>query len=47
MNNNTIFKPYTKPNKIGYLGWVEHKTMQTLIGYIRLDGSILRVEDIH
>ena len=43
---NTIIKYYQCPDKIGFNGWVEHKTMGILIGFVRLDGSLLRVEDI-
>ena len=43
---NTTIKYYKKHNEVGFKGWVEHKTMGTLIGFVRLDGSLLRVEDI-
>ena len=44
---NTTTKYYKNPLKVGFKGWVEHKTMGTLIGFVRLDGSLLRVENIH
>ena len=43
---NATIKYYQHPDKVGFKGWVEHKTMRTLIGFVRLDGSLLRVEDI-
>lgn len=43
---NKIIKYYKNPAKIRFKGWIEHKTMGTLIGFVRLDGSLLRVEDI-
>ena len=43
---NTIIKYYKNPLEVGFKGWVKHKTMRTLIGFVRLDGNLLRVEDI-
>ena len=43
---NTTIKYYKNPDKVRFKGWIEHKSMGTLIGFIRLDGSLLRVEDI-
>ena len=43
---NKIIKYYQHPDKVQFKGWVEHKTMGILIGFVRLDGSLLRVEDI-
>ena len=39
-------KLYQNPAKVGFKGWVEHKSMGTLIGFVKLNGSLLRVEDI-